>query len=199
VTDLEIVADPLAAFEAAWTRVTSTAPPGVDPAAVTLATAGSDGQPAARLVLVRGVTARGLQFFTHYGSRKARELDANPRAALCFYWFWLDEQVRMEGRVERVTGAESDAYFATRPRGSQVGAWASEQSAVLASRDALLSRYREVERQYEGRPVPRPPFWGGYTMVPEQIEFWRAGEFRLHHRVRYVRDGTRWVASRLSP
>ena len=198
-SELEIFDDPVGAFLAMWARVTETAPDGFDPATATLATATPDGRPSARTVLVRGVTARGFQFYTNYGSRKARELDANPEAALCFHWYWLDEQVRVEGPTERTTAEESDGYFATRARGSQLGAWASRQSEPLASRASLEARYHDLDRQYRGLVVPRPAFWGGYTLVPARIEFWRAGEFRLHHRVAYTREDDRWVAERLYP
>jgi pyridoxamine 5'-phosphate oxidase len=197
--DVPIIDDPVAVFAASWERVQQTAPSGVDPAATVLATATPEGAPSARLVLLRGVTARGLQFFTNYGSRKARELERSGRAALCFNWFWLDEQVRVEGQVERTTDEESDAYFATRPRGSQLGAWASRQSEPLVSRAALEAAYRDVERHYEGREVPRPPFWGGYTLLPDLIEFWRAGEYRLHDRFLYTRRGNGWHGERLNP
>jgi pyridoxamine 5'-phosphate oxidase len=198
-TEPDIHEDPVAAFLSLWERVKETVPAGFDPAAAALATATVDGRPSVRTVLLRGVTARGFQFFTNYGSRKARELDANPRASLCFHWHWLDEQVRVEGTTERTTAEESDAYFATRPRGSQLGAWASRQSEPLASRAALEARYHDLERQYDGGIVPRPAFWGGYTLVPVRIEFWRAGEFRLHHRVAYTRADDRWTAERLYP
>ena len=192
-------ADPIARFLTAWERVKATVPPGFDPAAMTLATVGGSGQPAARTVLLRALTARGFQFFTNYGSRKARELDETGRAALCFYWPWLDEQVRVEGTIERAGAEESDAYFATRPRGSQLGAWASRQSTPVASRADLEARYREVEQRFGANDVPRPPFWGGYTLVPAAVEFWRAGEYRLHDRMLYVRDGEEWIRRRLFP
>jgi pyridoxamine 5'-phosphate oxidase len=171
----------------------------IDTAPVTLATADPNGQPSARMVLLRGVDARGFAFFTNYNSRKGRELDANPRAALCIYWHALDEQIRIEGDVERLSDAESDAYFNSRPRGSQLGAWASEQSRVLPSRETLEERYREIERQFEGKPVTRPPFWGGYRIVPRRIEFWYGRPDRLHDRILYVREGDGWKIERLYP
>jgi pyridoxamine 5'-phosphate oxidase len=197
--DVPTYEDPVEAFALAWERVRRTAPPGFDPSVMTLATATPDGMPSARVVLLRGITARGLQFYTNYGSRKATDLERSGRAALCFYWHWLDEQVRIEGQVERTTDEESDAYFATRPRGSQLGAWASRQSEPLASRAALEAAYWDVERQYDGRTVSRPPFWGGYTIVPDVVEFWWAGEYRLHNRMRYTRRGDLWHAERLNP
>lgn len=171
----------------------------IDTAPVTLARADPNGQPSARMVLLRGVDARGFAFFTNYNSRKGRELDANPRAALCIYWHALDEQIRIEGDVERLSDAESDAYFNSRPRGSQLGAWASEQSRVLPSRETLEERYREIERQFEGKPVTRPPFWGGYRIVPRRIEFWYGRPDRLHDRILYVREGDGWKIERLYP
>lgn len=196
---VEVPVDPVARFRAAWARVQATAPEGVDPAAMTLATTSATLEPSARVVLLRDVTADGFRFFTNYGSRKARELESTGRAALCFYWFWLGEQVRVEGTVSRAAAAESDAYFASRPRGSQIGAWASRQGEPLASREALEARYRETERRYHGLAVPRPPFWGGFTLAPDAIEFWREGEYRLHDRLQYRRQGASWTARRLYP
>jgi pyridoxamine 5'-phosphate oxidase len=171
----------------------------VDTAPVILATTDADGQPSARLVLLRGIDHRGFVFFTNYNSRKGRELETNPRAALCIHWPTLDEQIRVEGNVMRVSAEESDAYFAGRPRGSQLGAWASEQSEVLPSRETLEQRYREIERRFEGRTVDRPAFWGGYRIAPHRIEFWYGRPDRLHDRVRYVRDGSVWRIDRLYP
>jgi pyridoxamine 5'-phosphate oxidase len=171
----------------------------VDTAPAALATAASDGRPAVRMVLVRGVDDRGFAFFTNYNSRKGRELDTNPYAALCFHWVALDEQIRVEGRVERLSAEESDAYFAIRPRGSQLGAWASEQSAVLPSREALESKYREIEARFGAGPVARPPFWGGYRLVPDLVEFWYGRPDRLHDRVLYTREGGGWTITRLYP
>ncbi|WP_437605337.1 pyridoxamine 5'-phosphate oxidase [Sorangium sp. So ce834] len=170
-----------------------------DATAMTLATADASGRPSARMVLLKGIDDRGFVFFTNYESRKSMEITANPFAALCIHWAKAAEQIRVEGRIERISDAESDAYFETRPRGSQIGAWASRQSAPLPSRDALIDRVREIEARFEGGPVPRPPFWGGYRLVPERIEFWRGQESRLHDRVLYLRDGDGWRVERLYP
>jgi len=171
----------------------------VDTAPVLLATADGTGRPSARMVLLRGADARGFVFFTNYNSRKGHELTDNPQAALCFYWPSLDEQIRIEGRVERASPEESDAYFDSRPRGSQLGAWASDQSMVLPSRETLEEKYREIERRFEGQAVQRPPFWGGYRLTPARIEFWYGRPDRLHDRVVYVRDGSAWRIERLYP
>jgi pyridoxamine 5'-phosphate oxidase len=192
--------DPVAAFAEVFARAAARAPSAeADHTAATLATADARGRPSARVVLVRHFDAAGFVFFTNYTSRKAVELDANPLACLNFHWYWLEEQVRIEGPVTRATPDESDAYFATRPRGSQIGAWASRQSAVLATRGELEARYRELDARYEGQPVPRPPFWGGYRLLPEQIEFWKAGTYRLHDRTLFTREGTGWKVEGLYP
>jgi pyridoxamine 5'-phosphate oxidase len=170
-----------------------------EPTAVALATAGRDGSPRCRMVLLKGYDARGFVFYTNYRSDKGAELSRRPRAALLFYWPELGRQVRIEGRTSRVSAGESDAYFATRPRGSQIGAWASEQSAPVASREALESRVREFEARFAGGPVPRPPHWGGYRLTPELLEFWQGRPSRLHDRLRYRRQGRAWKMERLSP
>ena len=189
--------DPLAEFRRVFDRAAGNAP--YDPVAVTLATASRDGRPSARVVLLRGVDDHGFVFFTNYQSRKAAEIEANPHAALCCYWPWLDEQVRVEGLVERATTAESDSYFASRPRGSQIGAWASAQSRPLESREVLERSYHDTEARYAAQPVPRPPHWGGYRIVPDRVEFWHAGTYRLHNRVLYVREGADWRRELLYP
>ena len=189
-------ADPVTEFLSARTRAEAHK---VDTAPVTLATADAAGQPSARVVLLRGADARGFAFFTNYTSRKGRELDANPRAALCIHWPSLDEQIRVEGRVERLSPEESDAYFDGRPRGSQLGAWASEQSQPLPSRETLEHRYREIEERFQNQPVPRPPPWGGYRILPHRVEFWYGRPDRLHDRVVYVREGDGWRIERLYP
>jgi pyridoxamine 5'-phosphate oxidase len=164
-----------------------------------LATAAPDGSPSVRMVLLKGADEDGFVFFTGYGSRKGGELDANPRAALLFHWPELGRQVRVEGPVERVSAAESDAYFATRPRGAQLAAAASRQGRVLANRAQLDEAVAELAGEYEGRDVPRPEHWGGYRLHPELYELWQHREDRLHDRLRYVRSGDGWRLERLAP
>ncbi|HEY8794164.1 MAG TPA: pyridoxamine 5'-phosphate oxidase [Gemmatimonadaceae bacterium] len=170
-----------------------------DPTAMSLATVGSDGSPSVRIVLLKGVDERGFVFFTNLNSRKGRELIATPRAALCFYWPALETQIRIEGSVDAVSDAEADAYFASRARESQIGAWASQQSEPLASMDELRARVTAIENLYANQPVPRPPYWTGRRVRPERIEFWHAGEHRLHERRLFERDGDRWTLRRLFP
>jgi len=170
-----------------------------DATAMTLATVGVEGRPTARMVLLKGADANGFVFFTNYESRKARELAANPYAALCLHWPGLKVQVRVEGPVERLTTAESDAYFATRARRSQLGAWASQQSAPLPGRAWLLARYLRESARYAGRDVPRPPHWGGYRLLAQRIEFWYDQAYRLHDRILYERCGDAWRTRRLYP
>ncbi len=169
------------------------------PEATTLATADREGRPSARVVLLKDFDEHGFVFFTNYESRKARDLGANPRAALCFWWPALERQVRIEGSVTRVTGPESDAYFSTRPRGSQIGAWASAQSEVIESRRVLEERAAELSARWVESSVPRPPHWGGFRLAAETIEFWQNRDDRLHDRFRYSRRGGSWVLARLAP
>jgi pyridoxamine 5'-phosphate oxidase len=170
------------------------------PEAMTLATATRDGRPSARLVLLKEADKRGFVFYTNYGSQKAREMDANPQAVLVFYWAQLERQVRIEGPVSRVTAAESDEYFRSRPRESQIGALASPQSEVISGRDVLQQRFEELEKFYLGREIERPAHWGGYRLQPERIEFWKGRPGRLHDRLLYEAqaDGS-WTIKRLAP
>jgi pyridoxamine 5'-phosphate oxidase len=171
-----------------------------EPHVMTLATATPDGRPSARQVLLRGISERGFTFFTNYESRKARELDANPHASLVFFWRELERQVRIEGIVERTSVEESDRYFQSRPLGARISAWASPQSEVVVSREALEEWCREFETRFGDGVVPRPANWGGYRVVPESIEFWQGGANRLHDRLRYVRRAEGgWRIERLAP
>jgi pyridoxamine 5'-phosphate oxidase len=169
-----------------------------EPDAAALSTASPDGRPSVRFVLVRGVDERGLRFFTNYGSRKGRELDANPVAALAMWWPGLQRQLRAEGPVERLRAEESDAYFASRARGSRLGAWASQQGTVIPGREVLDDKLEALGAQY-GDEVPRPDYWGGFLLRPQVIEFWEGRANRLHDRTHYLRDGDGWRSERLSP
>jgi pyridoxamine 5'-phosphate oxidase len=169
------------------------------PDTMTLATASPEGRPSARVVLLRGLDDRGITFFTNRTSRKGEELEANPYAAAVVHWWDLGRQVRIEGRVERTTDAESLEYWSTRPRGSQVAAWSSPQSRPLTGRDELVARVDENEERFAAGEVPLPPFWGGYRLLPASIEFWTHRDDRLHDRIRYLRDGDGWRRERLAP
>lgn len=190
-------ADPIAEFLAAFERAKKEQPG--DPTAMTLATADAKGRPSARMVLLKHVDEQGFVFYTNYESRKSTQLADNPRAALCIYWPTLDLQVRVEGAVERTSDEESDAYFASRARGSQIAAWASKQSQPLSSRARLLARVAEMEARFLGRSIPRPDFWGGFRVIPERIEFWFNQLHRLHDRRLYLRQGDGWTVQRLYP
>ena len=172
-----------------------------EPTAMTVATVGKGGRPAARTVLLKAVDARGFVFYTNFDRRKGRQLAGNPQAALLFHWKMIRDgvQVKIEGTVEPVSAAEADAYFATRPRASQIGAWASLQSQVLPSREVFEQRITEVEQRYEGVDVPRPPHWSGFRVVPEMVEFWYGARYRLHERQRYQRVDGAWQRFMLYP
>jgi pyridoxamine 5'-phosphate oxidase len=189
--------DPFELFRA-WFAEARTAEPN-DPEAMALATADADGRPSARMVLLKGVDERGFVFYTNREGRKAADLAANPNAALLFHWKSLRRQVRVEGPVSLVSDAESDAYFASRSRDSQLGAWASDQSRPLDSRETFEARFEAMRARFDGGPVPRPPHWGGYRVTPERIEFWIDRAHRLHERRLFVRDGNGWSEGLLYP
>ncbi|WP_280724554.1 pyridoxamine 5'-phosphate oxidase [Kitasatospora sp. MAA4] len=194
----DLAADPITQF-ARWFAEAEQA--GIlEPNAMVLSTADAEGRPSSRTVLLKGMDARGFVFYTNYGSRKGVELTANPNAALLFPWHWLDRQVTLTGSVERTGRDETAAYFRTRPHGSQLGAWASEQSSPVASREVLEQRYAELESRYpEGEGVPVPPFWGGYRVIPRTVEFWQGRLNRLHDRLRYTATPEGWRVERLCP
>lgn len=181
-----------------WFKQAEAAVP-ILPNAMTLATATTNGLPSARVVLLKDFDERGFVFYTNYESPKGHDLDRNPVAYLCFYWAELGRQVRITGSVSRTTREESEAYFHSRPLDSQLGAWASNQSEVISSRDVLESRMKELVRKYEGKEIPLPPYWGGYRVSPSVIEFWQSRPSRLHDRLRYGRHGREWVIERLAP
>ncbi|MDB4910086.1 MAG: pyridoxamine 5-phosphate oxidase [Gemmatimonadetes bacterium] len=192
--------DPIEEFRALFTQAQAVDRARLpDPTAMSLATVSPEGAPSVRVVLLKGFDERGFVFFTNLESRKGRELIANPRASLCFYWPALETQIRIEGTAEPVSEAEADAYFSSRARESQIGAWASLQSETLSSMDELRERVAEVEARFANQPVPRPPHWSGRRVKPSSIEFWRAGVHRLHERRRFERDGDRWTMRRLYP
>lgn len=193
----DLDANPLKQFERWFADAQAAAP--VDPNAMTLATVGANGAPSVRTLLLKGIDERGFLFFTNYRSRKARELEMNPRAAIVFYWRELERQVAAEGVVEKLTALEAEIYFHSRPRGSQIGAWASQQSTPIPNREFLEKCFADAEAKFPG-DIPIPPFWGGYVLKPERIEFWQGGASRLHDRFEYLKqpDGT-WKVQRLSP
>jgi pyridoxamine 5'-phosphate oxidase len=188
--------DPIEIFRTLFERASRST---VDADAMVLSTVDADGRPSGRYVLLKAFDRRGFVFYTNLNSRKSAAVAVHPDVSLCFYWPPIGKQVRIEGRAEPVPDAEADAYFATRPRESQVGAWASKQSAALASRDLLDRRVAEVRARFEGGPVPRPPFWSGFRVVPRAIEFWTRGAGRLNERERYDREGVGWIRTLLYP
>ena len=192
----DVDADPFKQFHAWLKEALAAQVP--EPTAMTLATADDEGSPSARIMLLKALDERGFVFYTNYESRKGRELATRPRAALTFFWKELERQVRIEGSVEKVSAAESDEYFASRPLGSRIGAWASTQSATIASRPWLEARVKAAEAQY-GESPPRPPHWGGFRVLADWLEFWQGRQSRLHDRIAYTRESTGWVVSRLSP
>ena len=193
----DLAADPVSMFRR-WLADTVTA--GVhEPNAMVVTSVSAGGRPSSRLVLLKAVDDRGFVFYTNYESRKGHELDAEPASALLFPWHDLQRQVRVEGRTERVSGEESEAYFASRPRPSQLGAWASPQSTEVASREDLERRYAETEARFAGSEVPLPPHWGGFRVVPDVVEFWQGRKGRMHDRLVYRRAGEGWAVVRLAP
>lgn len=195
--DLDSAADPFALFDA-WLGEARAGELN-DPTAMALATADADGMPDVRMVLLKGVQDGGFVFFTNFESNKGREILANPKAALCFHWKSIRRQVRVRGKVEQVTAEEADAYFASRPRGSRIGAWASKQSRPLESRFALEKAVAAYAAKFAIGNVPRPDYWSGFRVMPVEIEFWKDGKFRLHDRVVFRRDGQGWTNTRLYP
>lgn len=194
---METPTHPIERFKASLARAEKA---GIElPNAMSLSTAGKNGAPSVRMMLLKGVDERGFSFFANIESRKGRELQRRPQAALCFWWPRLKEQVRVEGEVMPLPQKEADAYFATRPRGSRIGAWASLQSEALPSREELMKAFERVKKRYEGKDIPRPPFWVGWILVPEQIEFWFDRSDRLHERILYERRGRKWKETLLYP
>lgn len=187
--------DPYVLFDEWYAQAEASEPN--DPNALCLATADAQGRPSARMMLMKGVDARGFTFYTNFESRKGEQMLENPAAAICFYWKSLGRQVRAEGPVTPVSAEEADVYFASRPRASRIGAWASRQSRPLPGRATFENRIAQYEKEFEGREVPRPPYWSGWLLAPQRIEFWQAQEFRLHHRIVYSREsagsGSGWV------
>ncbi|MEL6274224.1 MAG: pyridoxamine 5'-phosphate oxidase [Bacteroidota bacterium] len=196
--ETQVSTDPFTQFEAWFTTAQKSSCP--EPNAMVLATVQANDMPAARVVLLKEVRSNGFIFYTNYESRKGQELAKNPRAALVFNWLELQRQVRIEGRIEKISQEDSTAYFQRRPKGSQIGAWASPQSKVIVGRSVLEERKSALEQQYAANEkLPRPPQWGGYIVLPELVEFWQGRSSRLHDRLQYTKDGERWRLDRLAP
>jgi pyridoxamine 5'-phosphate oxidase len=195
--EANVSTDPIAQFERWFAEALEAKV--MEPNAMALATATREGSPSVRMVLLKGVDQRGFAFFTDYRSQKGVELSSNPRAALVFYWSELERQVRVTGRVSTIAPEETEAYFRTRPLSSRLGAWSSHQSQVIPDRAVLEEKARQVAQRYPGEDVPLPPYWGGYRITPEIIEFWQGRQSRLHDRIRYRRDSEAWGMERLSP
>lgn len=195
--EAEVDANPIGQFQRWFAQALAAELP--EPNAMTLATVTAEGKPAARMVLLKGFDQQGFVFYTNYLSRKGRDLSQTPWAALVFWWAELERQVRIEGQVTKVSAQETNDYFESRPRGSQLGAWASEQSRVIGDRTILEDRLQELEQHYQDQPIPRPPHWGGYRLYPHLIEFWQGRPNRLHDRLCYQKEGEQWTIERLSP
>ena len=193
----DVLPSPFAQFRRWFDDALNAAVP--EPNAMHVSTVTTEGRPDGRIVLLKDVSDAGFVFYTNYESRKGRELTHHPFATLTFFYPELERQIRIEGQVEKVSADESDAYFNSRPRGSQIGAWVSHQSVVIDSRAMLENRQRELEAQFMGQPVPRPPYWGGFRVVPDALEFWQGRPSRLHDRIRYRKDVENWLIERLSP
>ncbi|MEO7311666.1 MAG: pyridoxamine 5'-phosphate oxidase [Chitinophagaceae bacterium] len=197
LSEADVASHPVSQFTAWWNEATNSLIDEVN--AMTLATASTDGRPDARIVLLKGYDERGFVFFTNYESRKAAEMAANPFAALVFFWKELERQVRIEGTVAKISEAESEAYFHSRPLGSRIGAWASPQSKVIAGRELLEENVKQLEIKYSDGQIPRPAHWGGYIVQPTQVEFWQGRSSRLHDRIKYTPCKGQWLIERLAP
>jgi pyridoxamine 5'-phosphate oxidase len=193
----DVMPNPVEQFRAWFEAAVEAGVP--EPNAMHVSTVSADGRPDGRIVLIKDVSEGGFVFYTNYESRKGRQLTERPVAALTFFYPELERQIRIEGQVEKVSAEESDAYFNSRPRASQIGAWVSNQSRVVDSREVLENRQRELEIQFDGQTVPRPPHWGGFRVVPDALEFWQGRPSRLHDRIRYRKEGEQWIIERLSP
>ena len=197
LNESEVNADPIVQFQTWFDEAVAAQLP--EPNAMTLATATKAGVPSARIVLLKGLDSRGFVFYTNYESRKGEELVENPHAAIVFLWAALERQVRIEGRVEKVSDAETEAYFHSRPLSSQLGAWSSDQSRVVDDRTVLEQRFQDFQDKYANQEIPRPPHWGGFRVIPHQIEFWQGRPSRLHDRLRYRLSSNHWQIDRLAP
>lgn len=194
----DVAQDPIAQFDTWWQQALNSQV--MEPNAMTVATASADGLPAARVILLKGFSPEGFVFFTNYNSFKAMHLTENPKACLVFFWAELERQVRITGLVKKVPPAESDAYFFSRPEGSRIGAWASQQSSVVSSREWLDEQYAQKTGEFAGKEIPRPPYWGGYLVQPVVVEFWQGRPSRLHDRIQYtMQENGAWKIERLSP